>query len=328
MSPSVRYLLNRLGFYLIAAWAAITLNFFIPRMMPGDPASIMFANFRGRLKPEALEALKQTFGITDAPIFSQYLDYITHLFKGDLGVSIAYFPQSVSSVILTGLAWTLFLVGISLIISFAIGTIIGIYIAWNRDEKLDSILPPGFALLSAFPYFFTAMILLYVFGFKYGWFPIRHAYSSDLTPEFSIPFIMSALYHAFLPASTLVFMGIGGWMLQMRNNMITTISTDYISFAKARGLSERRIMFYYAAKNAILPIITSFGMAIGFALNGAILTEIIFSYPGQGYILFEAVKSQDFQLMQGIFLTITLSVLAANWIIDILVLALDPRTRK
>ncbi len=328
MSPSVRYLLNRLGFYLIAAWAAITLNFFIPRMMPGDPASIMFANFRGKLKPEALEALKQTFGITDAPIFSQYLDYITHLFKGDLGVSIAYFPQPVSSVILTGLAWTLFLVGISLIISFAIGTIIGMYIAWNRDEKLDSILPPGFALLSAFPYFFTAMILLYVFGFKYGWFPIRHAYSSDLTPEFSIPFIMSALYHAFLPASTLVFMGIGGWMLQMRNNMITTISTDYISFAKARGLSETRIMFYYAAKNAILPIITSFGMAIGFALNGAILTEIIFSYPGQGYILFEAVKSQDFQLMQGIFLTITLSVLAANWIIDILVLALDPRTRK
>ena len=328
MSPSVRYLLNRLGFYLIAAWAAITLNFFIPRMMPGDPASIMFANFRGKLKPEALEALKQTFGITDAPIFSQYLDYITHLFKGDLGVSIAYFPQPVSSVIISGLAWTLFLVGISLILSFAIGTIIGMYIAWNRDERLDSILPPGFALLSAFPYFFTAMILLYVFGFKYGWFPIRHAYSSDLTPEFSIPFIMSALYHAFLPASTLVFMGIGGWMLQMRNNMITTISTDYISFAKARGLSERRIMFYYAAKNAILPIITSFGMAIGFALNGAILTEIIFSYPGQGYILFEAVKSQDFQLMQGIFLTITLSVLAANWIIDILVLVLDPRTRK
>jgi len=296
--------------------------------MPGDPASIMFANFRGKLKPEALEALKQTFGISDAPIFSQYLDYITHLFKGDLGVSIAYFPQPVSSVIISGLAWTLFLVGISLIISFAIGTIIGMYIAWNRDEKLDSILPPGFALLSAFPYFFTAMILLYVFGFKYGWFPIRHAYSSDLTPEFSIPFIMSALHHAFLPASTLVFMGIGGWMLQMRNNMITTISTDYISFAKARGLSEKRIMFYYAAKNAILPIITSFGMAIGFALNGAILTEIIFSYPGQGYILFEAVKSQDFQLMQGIFLTITLSVLAANWIIDILVLALDPRTRK
>ena len=328
MSPSVRYLLNRLGFYLIAAWAAITLNFFIPRLMPGDPASIMFANFRGKLKPEALEALKQTFGISDAPIFSQYLDYITHLFKGDLGVSIAYFPQPVSSVIISGLAWTLFLVGISLIISFAIGTIIGMYIAWNRDEKLDSILPPGFALLSAFPYFFTAMILLYVFGFKYGWFPIRHAYSSDLTPEFSIPFIMSALHHAFLPASTLVFMGIGGWMLQMRNNMITTISTDYISFAKARGLSEKRIMFYYAAKNAILPIITSFGMAIGFALNGAILTEIIFSYPGQGYILFEAVKSQDFQLMQGIFLTITLSVLAANWIIDILVLALDPRTRK
>ena len=193
---------------------------------------------------------------------------------------------------------------------------------------MDSILPPGFALLSAFPYFFTAMILLYIFGFEYGWFPIRHAYSSNLSPEFSIPFITNVLYHAILPASTLVFMGIGGWMLSMRNNMIGTISTDYIYYSKARGLPNKKIMFDYAARNAVLPIVTSFGMALGFALNGAILTEIIFSYPGQGYILFEAVKAQDFQLMQGIFLTITLSVLAVNWIIDILVLILDPRTRK
>ena len=218
--------------------------------------------------------------------------------------------------------------GTSLILSFIIGTFLGIYIAWNRDEKIDSLLPPSFALISAFPYFFTAMILLYIFGFNYGWFPIRHAYSSALNPEFSIQFISSVLYHAILPASTLIFMGIGGWMLGMRNNMIGTISTDYISYAKSRGLSNKKIMFNYAARNAILPIITSFGMALGFALNGAILTEIIFSYPGQGYILFEAVKAQDFQLMQGIFLTITLSVLAANWIIDILVLVLDPRTRK
>ena len=172
------------------------------------------------------------------------------------------------------------------------------------------------------------MLLLYFFGFKLGWFPIRHAYNSNLIPGFNIEFIVSCLHHAFLPASTLIFMGIGGWMLQMRNNMIGTISTDYISFAKSKGLSQKRIMIWYAAKNAILPIITSFGMAIGFILSGTILTEIIFSYPGQGYILYQAVQAQDYQLMQGIFLTTTLSVLAANWLIDILVLILDPRTRK
>ena len=328
MNPSLSYILSRLWFYLIAAWAAITLNFFIPRMMPGDPASVMFANLRGKLKPEALEALKKTFGVTDEPLITQYLDYIKLLFQGDLGISIAYFPQQVSSIIISGLLWTLFLVGTSLILSFIIGSILGIFIAWNRDEKIDSILPPSFALLSAFPYFFTAMILLYIFGFKYGMFPIRHAYSSNLSPELSFEFIGNVIYHAILPASTLIFMGIGGWMLGMRNNMIGTISTDYISYAKSRGISNKKIMFNYAARNAILPVVTSFGMALGFALNGAILTEIIFSYPGQGYILFEAVKAQDFQLMQGIFLTITLSVLAANWIIDIVILILDPRTRK
>jgi len=328
MSPSIIYLLKRLGIYAIAGWAAITLNFFIPRMMPGDPASVMFASFRGKLKPEAMEALKQTFGFTDGPLLDKYFIYLKHLFNGDLGISTAYFPEQVSTIIISGLGWTLLLVGTSLIISFIIGTFIGIFIAWRRDEKLDSILPPTFSFISSFPYFFTAMLLLYFLGFKMGWFPIRHAYNSDLIPGFNMAFIKSCMHHAILPASTLIFMGIGGWMLQMRNNMMGTISTDYISFAKSKGLSQKRIMIFYAARNAILPIVTSFGMAIGFILNGTILTEIIFSYPGQGYILFQAVQAQDFQLMQGIFLTITLAVLAANWLIDILVLILDPRTRR
>ena len=328
MNTSVKYLLKRLGIYAISGWAAVTLNFFLPRMMPGDPVSVMFASFRGKLKPEAIEALKQTFGFTDEPLLNKYISYLSHLLNGELGISTAYFPEQVSSIILSGLGWTLLLVGISLIVSFIIGSLIGMIIAWRRDGKLDSILPPSFSFISSFPYFFTAMLLLYFFGFKLGWFPIRHAYNSNLIPGFNIEFIVSCLHHAFLPASTLIFMGIGGWMLQMRNNMIGTISTDYISFAKSKGLSQKRIMIWYAAKNAILPIITSFGMAIGFILSGTILTEIIFSYPGQGYILYQAVQAQDYQLMQGIFLTTTLSVLAANWLIDILVLILDPRTRK
>ncbi len=328
MSSSIKYLLNRLGIYCIAGWAAITLNFFIPRLMPGDPVSVMFASFRGKLKPEAMEALKQTFGFTDEPLVNKYITYLKHLFSGDLGISTAYFPEKVSSIIMSGLSWTLVLVGTSLLLSFMIGTALGMIIAWKRDGKLDSIIPPAFSFISSFPYFFTAMILLYFLGFDLGWFPIRHAYNSNLTPGFNYEFIISCIHHAVLPASTLIFMGIGGWMLQMRNNMIGSISSDYISFAKSKGLSQKRIMLHYAAKNSILPIVTSFGMAIGFILNGTILTEIIFSYPGQGYILFQAVQAQDFQLMQGIFLTITLAVLVANWIIDILVLILDPRTRK
>ena len=180
-----------------------------------------------------MEALKQTFGFTDGPLIDKYFTYLKHLFKGDLGISTAYFPEKVSSIILSGLGWTLLLVSTSLIISFIIGTLIGIFIAWRRDGKLDSILPPTFSFISSFPYFFTAMLLLYFLGFQMGWFPIRHAYNSDLIPGFNIPFIKSCIHHAILPASTLIFMGIGGWMLQMRNNMMSTISTDYF-FAKSR----------------------------------------------------------------------------------------------
>ena len=141
-------------------------------------------------------------------------------------------------------------------------------------------------------------------------------------------FILSVLHHAFLPALTMVLVSLGGWMLSMRNTLISTLGADYITFAHAKGLSKRRIMLRYAARNAILPNLTGFGMALGFVLSGALLTEIIFSYPGQGYLLLQSVKSQDFPLMQGLFMTITLAVLLANWLVDIAILLFDPRTRK
>ena len=328
MTNSIKYLLRRLGFYTIAAWAALTLNFFIPRLMPGDPASIIFARFRGKLKPEAMDALREIFGLTDGPLIEQYLTYLQHLLQGELGISIAYFPQPVSSIISTALLWTIFLAGVSLVISFAIGTLLGAIIAWKRGGKLDSFLPPALAFFGAFPYFWLAMVFLFVFGFGLGWFPLRHAYGDMVTPGFNLAFIMDALYHAFLPALTLILVSIGGWMLSMRNTMITTLGADYISFAYAKGLSSRKIMVKYAARNAILPNFTGFGMALGFILSGALLTEIIFSYPGQGYLLLEAVRAQDFPLMQGLFMTITLAVLGANWLVDIAILFLDPRTRR
>lgn len=322
-----RYLLSRLGFYALAAWVSLTINFLLPRLMPGDPASTIFARFKGQLQPEAMASLREAFGFTDGPIWQQYFTYLGHVAQGDLGVSVAYFPAPVSSVIATGLLWTVLLAGVSVLISFSLGTFLGVVAAWRREGVLDSALPPALAFLGAFPYFWLAMLALYVFGFALEWFPVRHAYGDDLQPGFTAEFIYDVVVHAFLPAGSIVLVTLGGWMLSMRNNMISVLGEDYITMARAKGLTSRRVMLSYAARNALLPNITGFGMALGFVLGGSLLTEIVFSYPGQGYLLIQAVRNQDYPLMQGLFLIITMAVLGANMLVDIVYLWLDPRTR-
>ncbi|MDC0708722.1 ABC transporter permease [Stigmatella sp. ncwal1] len=323
----MRHLLRNLGLYAVAAWASLTLNFLIPRLMPGDPASMMFARFQGQLQPEAIDALRLAFGFTDAPLYQQYFTYVGHLFQGDLGISVAYFPANVTEVIATGLGWTLLLSGIAVLISFALGTALGVVATWRRGGWLDSVMPPVLIFLGAFPYFWLAMVLLYGLGFVLGIFPLRHAYSDTLAPAFSGEFIFSVVQHMVLPVAAIVIATLGGWMLSMRSTMVGVLAEDYITMANAKGLSQKRIMFHYAARNALLPNVTGFGMALGFVLSGSLLTEIVFSYPGQGYLLIQAVRNQDYPLMQGIFLTITLAVLAANLLVDVLYVWLDPRTR-
>jgi peptide/nickel transport system permease protein len=171
-------------------------------------------------------------------------------------------------------------------------------------------------------------LALYIFGFLLDWFPLAHAYDATLNPEFSFPFIWSVIEHAFLPASVIVLATLGMWTLGMRNTMILTLGEDYMMLAQAKGLRPQRVLWKYAARNAILPNITGFGMALGFVVSGSLLTEIIFSYPGQGFLLLQAVRAQDYPLMQGVFLTITIAVLAANWFVDLVTLWLDPRTRS
>ncbi|MBK8230822.1 MAG: ABC transporter permease [Candidatus Eisenbacteria bacterium] len=321
------YLLKRLGFYLIAAFAALTLNFFLPRLMPGDPATALFARFRGRLGPEALEALRETFGLTEGPLITQYFTYLAHVFRGDLGISIAYFPAPVSEVIGNGLVWTVFIAGSSLVLSFALGTLLGIAAAWWRRGWIDTWLPATFTLLGAFPYFWLAMVALYLLGFTLGWFPLGHAYGDDISPGWNATFIGDLFRHAALPIGTVVLGTMGGWLLSMRNTMIGVLGSDFVNLARAKGLSPARVVLRYAARNALLPSVTGFGMALGFVLGGSLLTEVVFSYPGQGYLFVQAVRNQDYPLMQGVFLVITLAVLAANWCVDLLYLWLDPRTR-
>ncbi|XXZ16995.1 ABC transporter permease [Sorangium sp. So ce315] len=313
--------------YFVAAWASLTLNFIIPRLMPGDPASAMFARFRGQLQPEAIEALRKAFGFTDEPLYKQYITYLSHTLQGELGTSVAHFPAKVTDVIATGLGWTLVLSGGAVIVSFGMGTLLGIIATWKRGGLLDSIMPPVLMFLGAFPYFWLAMVALYVLGFVLGLFPLRHAYSDTLTPALTLEFIGSVLSHMILPALSIVIATIGGWMLGMRSAMVTVLSEEYITMAQAKGLSQWRVMFTYAARNALLPNVTGFGMALGFVLAGSLLTEIVFSYPGQGYLLIQAVRNQDYPLMQGIFLTITLAVLGANFLVDVIYVFLDPRAR-
>jgi len=324
----LRFLLRRLGFYLLSAWVALTINFLLPRLMPGDPATALFARFRGRLGPEAMRALRETFGLTEAPLLSQYVTYLGHVLRGDLGISVAYFPSPVSAVIGTGLVWTVFLAGSAVAISFAIGTLLGLAAAWWRRGWMDTWLPSTLVFIGAFPYFWLAMVALYVFGFGLGWFPLGHAYADDLTPSFSATFFADVARHAALPVATMVLATLGGWLLSMRNTMITVLGSDYVNLARAKGLAPSRVALRYAARNALLPSVTGLGMALGFVLGGSLLTEIVFSYPGQGYLLVQAVRNQDYPLMQGIFLVITLAVLGANWVVDLVYVWLDPRTRE
>ncbi|HET9328672.1 MAG TPA: ABC transporter permease [Candidatus Eisenbacteria bacterium] len=323
----MRYLLKRLGFYALAAWTAVTVNFILPRLMPGDPATTLFARFKGKLSPESIDALRAAFGLTEAPLWSQYLTYLSHLLRGELGISLAYFPSPVSELIGTALGWTLLVAGSAVLVSYGVGTLLGIAAAWWRRGVLDTWLPSGLVFLGSFPYFWLAMAALYVLGFGLRWFPLGHAYSDDAIPGWTAAFALDVLRHAALPIATVALAAVGGWLLSMRNTMITVLGSDFVSLAHAKGLHPARVVLRYAARNALLPSVTGLGMALGFVLGGTLLTEIVFSYPGQGYLLVQAVRNQDYPLMQGIFLVITLAVLGANWIVDLAILWLDPRAR-
>lgn len=321
------YMLRRLGFYLVAFWVSITLNFFLPRFMPGDPVSRMVARLQGEIRPEQIEALRESFGLSDAPLGEQYLRYLGQIFTGNLGFSISRFPTPVIDVISSVIGWTFLLGFVSLIIAVVIGNLLGILAAWRRGGVLDSVVPPSLIFIGSFPYFWLAMGLLYFFGVTLGWFPLRHAYEVGTAPELSLAFVGDVAYHLVLPATSIVLVSVGGWMLGMRNTMIATNAEDYIVMAEAKGLRPNRIMLSYAARNALLPSVTAFGMSLGFVVGGALLTEVVFAYPGIGYTLLSAVQNLDYPLMQGLFLTITTAVLIANFLVDIVYVRLDPRVR-
>jgi peptide/nickel transport system permease protein len=326
----VAFIVRRLAFYAVAAWVALTLNFFIPRLMPGNAVEAILGRFPN-LQPSAYKAISAMLGVgkKQGSELSQYFTYLNNVVHFNFGTDVAQYPASVSSLLDSEIPWTLILVGTATVIAFFLGTALGIMAGWRHGGWLDRLLP-ALTFLQAIPYFFLALLLVYIFAYKYfHLFPSGTGYngSTGIVPGWHWNFITNAVQHALLPAFTIVITSVAGWMLQMRNVMITTLGEDYVIAAQAKGLRSRRVIFTYAARNALLPQLQGFGLALGFVVSGAIVMEIVFSYPGVGLGLLSAVSSDDFPMMQAIFLVITFSVLLANLIVDVLVVLADPRAR-
>jgi peptide/nickel transport system permease protein len=316
-------LARRIGFYLLTAIAAVTVDFLIPRVIPGNPLDAVLARMQGAtLSKASLKALEIQFGsATKTGLWGQYLHYWSNLLRGNLGVSTSEGMAPVTSVIRGALPWTLGLVGVATVLSFILGTLIGVLVAWRRGSWLDNLLPVT-TFFQAAPYFFLAFLAIDLFAIELGWFPSASAHGILDFPALNWGYISDVLYHAILPAVTIVVASAAGWIVGMRNVMVTTMDEDYVLIAQAKGLPKSRVV-WYAARNAILPSVSGFSL-----VSGALLTEIVFSYPGLGFILLSAVQEADYALLQGIFLVITLAVLVANLAADFIYVFLDPRTRQ
>lgn len=329
----MKYYLRRIAFYLVTLWAAISLNFLLPRLMPGDARSIFIDKLMrrgGEITPAMQNSIDLVFGAEQSSMWDQYLQYWANLLRGDLGVSITKFPAPVTELIGAALPWTLILVGTATILSFFLGVSIGAYAGWKRGTIADAIIP-GMTLLQSVPYFWLALIFVAYFSVAFRWFPIIGGYSLrdfPAGPEWSWAFVQSALYHAVLPAVTIIIASVGGWVLGMRNMMVSTLSEDYVVTAEAKGLTKGRIFTWYATRNAALPSMAAFGITLGFVVAGSIVMEQVFTYPGIGKLMINAVQDKDYALMQGVFLVITITVLAANFIMDLIYGLIDPRARN
>jgi peptide/nickel transport system permease protein len=320
-----RYFGRKLLIYALTFFVAVTVDWVIPRFMPGDPVQTMLA--RASLRPEASQAMQayytSVFGL-DVPVWQQYLNFWGALAHGDLGVSIWLFPQPVTSVILRAIPYTIALLIPAILLSWVAGNKFGAYAA--RRRWLDNtVLPVGY-VLTATPYMWLGILLAWALATVAGVFPIAGGYSFDVEPSWSLSFLANLLSHWFLPFASLFLVGFGGWAIGMRNMIIYELEADYSHYLEALG-APRRLVRRYAFRNALLPQLTGLALQLGVIVAGALVTEIVFSYPGLGYLILQAINNQDFFLIQGAFLFIIIGVLAANFLVDVVYVLVDPRTR-
>jgi peptide/nickel transport system permease protein len=326
----MRWFIRRVVFYVFAVWVALTLNFLLPRLMPGDPIGGVLQRLSPaqiQSNPGIIQTYRALLGGGNESIWQDYVTYLHRLMHLDFGISTSNYPAPVSDVVGRTLPYSIVLVGIAFLIAFALGTGVGMIAAWRRGGGFDTIAVPTLMALSAFPAFFTALLGVYFLGLKLHWFPIQHAYDSGLLPGFNWAFLRSAIRHGELPVLVIVAAYAGGWVLNMRTVMINTISEDYVAMAHAKGLRDRRVMTRYAGRNAILPPLNGFAAQFAGAVGGLVFIEYVFSYPGAGLTLQQAALGNDYPLTQALLLVFAMCVILANFIMDLLNFVLDPRVR-
>jgi peptide/nickel transport system permease protein len=304
------------------------MNFAGPRLMPGSPVDGMIAQLGQRATPAAIEAIKARFGAIQQPVWEQFIDYIKGLARFDLGVSVKYYPQTVTEVLGRSAGWTAFLIVTAIIFSLCVGVTLGAVAAWRRGGRFDAFVSPFSVVLIAVPPVIVALATLFTFGVSLRWFPVGYAYDPNLDPGFNFTFIGSVFFHAIMPVLTLSPYLIGEFQTTMRSTMISVLGEDYVTMGRAKGLSEMAVMFGYAARNAMLPVLTNLALILGAVFGGSIVTEIVFNYPGLGLTLFTASVARDYPVIQGQLLLMTLATLGANLLVDILYGVVDPRTRE
>jgi peptide/nickel transport system permease protein len=323
------YVARRLGIMLLVVFLAVSINFALPRMMPGDPIqaqlSQLLASGGGSGDISAMvEAYQQRFGL-DQPIWNQYLAYWQSLFRLDLGYSLTNYPERVDAAIANSLPWTLGLLGVATAVSFTVGTLLGGVMGWPRTSRWLRNFGSGVVLLSSVPYFLIGMILLYLFAIVWRIFPAGGGMPFGLNAGFNLETLGGILWHGTLPALSIIIAEIGAWAIGMRGMLISVLGEDYITLAEAKGNKPRRILNRYGMRNALLPQLTKLAMTLGHIVSGAILVEVIFSYPGVGFRLYQAIQSKDYFVIQGIVLLLSVSIAIAMFILDLIYPLIDPR---
>lgn len=316
--------------YGVVMWLAVTINFMIPRLAPGNPIQTIMSRFMAygvvQGNQEIVEEYARRFGL-DGDLFTQYISYLRELFSGRLGMSITSFPTSVEELIVRALPWTMFLLSIATLVGWIVGNLLGAIVGWSRSSKIAAIIGPIAWILSQIPYYIMALVLIFVFAYSLEIFPLGGALSRGMTPNLSWEFVYDALWHAALPMLSILIGSIGWSVVSMRALISNVLGEDYIMMAKAKGLKSSYIMTRYALKNALLPQVTALALSLGNILSGAILAEIVFAYPGLGWLLWTSVTGLDYPMIQGILLLIIFSVCTAALLIDLLYPLIDPRIR-
>ncbi len=329
----LRYVAARFGQLLVIVFVAVSVNFIIPRLLPGDPVQTALARLQSTGGAQNVDiqaisaAYRARYGL-DAPIWQQYLNYWFDLLHLDLGVSFANFPEKVTNMIGSALPWSVTLLAVATLIAFTTGSLLGARLAWPGASRGIRSVVPFMMILTAIPFYLLAIILVYFFAVVLKWFPPAGGVDTTRIMRLDWATTQDILAHAFLPCLAIVLGNIGFWALGMRSQMVNVLGEDYITFAEAKGLHPRRIFVWYGMRNALLAQVTALALSLGSVVSGAVLVEVIFNYPGLGSLLYNAIRGQDYFVIQGVVLMLIVSLAFLLFLVDLIYPLLDPRIRR